>query len=239
MQKKRWLGIFVLALLLIVVSVQFVDMVSADPVTEWISQNIIRPWLSGGGVQDDVARILFGIIIGLLVYSVLDRVPPLSGERKGLIRFIVAIIVAFLSTAYLSASDLSVFLLSYSGLGFALGTILPFLVLTIFSYDIINDKTITNALVQRALVTVLWAAYGLWMVYRLLVDNGVSSTYATPAMYIIIFLCFVVVLGAGTIIKYLRKGKVEANIQRFDETQREATAVEQSRARSAEGFHGE
>ena len=227
MQKKRAFAFFVLGLLSLMFLVQFVEVVSAqtqgpDAFRDFFRDgwdDIIQSFQTGNGISEQLARIIYFVIVALLVYSVSDRIPGMSGQNKGWVRTIISGIIAFLSVAYLTTADIYALLLSYSALGFALGTIIPFFILLIFSYDTLANSKISNKFIQTLLIWVIWGSFGGWTFYRAFTfdESGDAVAYARPALWLITGLCLVAVLFATAITHAIVSGRIAGDLENFGE----------------------
>lgn len=238
MQKKRWLGIFVLALLLIVVSVQFVEMVSADPVTEWIGSKL-GSWEEGKGFGDGFARVLFGIVIAVLVYSVADRLPGLNKKELSWARWVIAGVVAYFGTAYLIRGELLALIAGYSALGFTLAFIVPFLVLIFFSYDIAMSSGIVNLWVKKLLIRTIWFLFLVFALYRLVIIRTASTLipdWLVIGLWLAVAGALFVMIFTGWMIKKLWKGKKEMTLAEMHNNTDLIKAYEESQKERAQSL---
>jgi hypothetical protein len=231
MKKRGVLGLFVLGLFAIFLMSNFVS--AADPISEFFSSvfgPIFESWSTGEGAGEGFARFLFGVIIALLVYIVLDSIPGLGDEKFGWARVVLAVIVAYFGTAYLKGAELQSLLLSYSGLGFALGTIFPFLILVMFSYKmIVNNKLIDNDWVKRMLLYVLWGAFLVFIVIRLWDVSGTTGEGAASGA--IILAHWIMILGIvaggifmGAIIEKVHKSETDTKVRKSKTKMKKAAA---------------
>lgn len=237
MQKRRLLSLLILGLLVSVVSVQFVGVVSGQglddvgppapsaeqiPFIKSISESYTK-WATGNGVDDTLSRFLFALVIGLLVYTVADRIPGLKDEGLGWARFVISAIFAFFGTAYLTSREISTLLVSYSGVGFALGFILPFLVLVFFSYDIATSQDIRNTWVKKSLIRIIWAVFAIYDFSRILTLNpgiaknielnGVAPIWAQYLLWGAFIIAVIIIIFTNVVISKLAKGETLNTIQ--------------------------
>ncbi len=214
MQKKRLLGLFLLSLVFLATIVQFVHFASAqqsqqpDPFSE-VWNSYIKPslttWGTGNGLGDGFTRFLFGVIIGLLVYGIADRIPGMDKKELIWARGVIAIIIGFFGTSYISSGELKTLLVSYSALGFTLGFILPFLILVFFSYDIALSTNIKNVWVKRALIRVTWGVFGVFTIYKIIGLATPSTTLDSPIFKGILYVAFMIILGVFIFTNYLMR----------------------------------
>ena len=192
MQKKRLLSFLILGLLASVIVVQFVGVVSADDVTDWIKNNLITPLGSGSGYGEGFSRFLFGVVIALLVYAVTDKLPGMKEEKLTWARWVIAGIIAYFGTVFLSGTELLVLISSYSALGFTLGIILPFSILIFFSYDLWESPNIKNVWIKVMLMRVIWAVFTGFLVVRIITGGPVVSKTAIYAMWAMVVFSIVI-----------------------------------------------
>lgn len=129
-----------------------------------------------GTLDISIAKYLLWFIVLLLIYSVLN----MTGLFGGTISFFVALIVSFLSMAYLTPDELFVIVATYSALGLTLSVIIPFIILLFstavmlspFRYhhnrtkeDITYDSASLNPF-RMAVISVLWLTFLGFMIYK-------------------------------------------------------------------------
>ncbi len=231
MQKKSVYGLLLLALLFSTLVISSIEFVSAQSVVPDFFKDIWAQWSQGAGISENYARVMFLIIIGLLIYSVTDKIPGLAGEDKGWMRWVLAGVIAFLSTAYFTQAEIYALLISYSALGITLGMILPFLILVFFSYDIMaNTNNIRNAWVRNSLVVMLWIVFGVYVVIRLFNTSGAAiSDLGKYTGYIILLLIIGFLIGHRWVARRIVRGEIEGedeNVARTMEGSRRYTELQ-------------
>src|SRR3989344_7341051 len=147
---KKRVSLFFLAVVGFMFAVQFAGMVVAQSaesqsVAGDFFKNIWDSWKTGGNFPEGFAKLMITIIIIILVYSTLDFFPGFKGDEKLGVRALLALIVGFLGGAYLLPGVVFVILTSYSAMGFALGFVLPFLILLVFTWKIIEEEPFSNS----------------------------------------------------------------------------------------------
>ena len=232
MDKKRVNRILLLIIFLglVVFSVSFV---AAQSTAQQFFENIWKSWTAGEGVPELVGRILLAVIIALLVYSISDKIPGMSGEVGGkpVIRWVLSIIVAFLGTAYLQTAEIYLILFSYSALGFVLGAMLPFLILAFFSYDILSSKNLQAMWLKKTFVTGIWLVFGGFMVYRGVSAIGdISIPIPTiPWSYIIVGVVSIIIgFSIRSIYRKIRHGRTEEEKEKILQSARLSAAMQQA-----------
>ncbi|MDO8528605.1 MAG: hypothetical protein Q7S06_01785 [Nanoarchaeota archaeon] len=116
-----------------------------------------------------LAKILLWATLLMFIASVLNFAgfPP-----QKFLQFLMALIVSFLAVAYITPDEVITMLASYSALGLALGTIIPFMIILFTSAMLLSNEgknalksmTIGKVLLQ----IVLWVMWGSFLVYRLI-----------------------------------------------------------------------
>jgi len=225
--KKSFGLIFVSLIFLSVFASLFVGLVSAqgfwenlfgagkpasgvfDPV-----KNMFSSWESGQ-LSVNVAKYLFWILVTLFVYSILAFVPVIKKLHGGA-KFFLALIVGFLSTAYITPSDVYTSLAGYSALGLVLSAILPLVILLFFSIEIQKGGGVGGRLVANF----MWFIFVVFLVWKLMdgvfgittTDNAklISPWEGFAYVGIIIFALIWVWFGQKQFLKtlYKQEGKV-------------------------------
>lgn len=178
--------------------------------------NVWSSWTAGEGIPPLVAKVLFWFVIVLLIYSISNMFPGLSGTETGItsLRWVLSIIVGFLGTAYLTPEFIFALITEYSAMGFALGAVLPLMALIFFSYSIVSNTNIGNLFVKRLVISLLWVAFGIYILFRIIeigsLDVGVVSGTVSVAHWIILGIVFIFVVFSRRIIRLVMKGEMEA-----------------------------
>ena len=218
-----------------VLLISLAGLVSAqDPITAFF-KDVWDTWNKGNQVSTGFIKILYTVLIALLVYAVSDNLPGLKG-KNGLM-WGVSIIVAFLSTYLFTQGDLYALLLSYSGLGFALGTIVPFLILVFFTYDLAISTSIKNIFVKVWLIRVLWISFGGFVFYKMWdirASGAIVLSWHNPVLYLMFGVTIIAIIFAGYIIHLLNRGEIEGIIQGADRSSQLAAARERQLAAQEE-----
>ncbi|MBS3081750.1 hypothetical protein J4416_02305 [Candidatus Pacearchaeota archaeon] len=116
-----------------------------------------------GNLDVNIAKYLFWLIVTLFVYSVVGFIPVLNDKLHGSVKFILALIVGFLSTAYITPSDVYTTLAGYSALGFVLSALLPLIVLLFFSIEISKGDGVGGLMISKF----MWFALIIFWVWKL------------------------------------------------------------------------
>lgn len=229
MQKKSLQRLFLFGgvLFFTVILISLVSAQEVDPITTFL-KTFWTEWNKGEAGSIWFIKILYTILIGLLVYSVADNLPGLRGENKNGVRWAVAIIVAILSTYLFTQADIYALLLTYSGMGFALGTILPFLILVFFTYDIAANQSIKNTEVRKWLVWILWGSFAVFIGYKwYALANATEpvASYVKPALGLMFIIAVAALIFSLSIIRIISHGEEKGNIERTGKKLRQAKAA--------------
>jgi len=143
-----------------------------------------------GGLDINVAKYILFFILGLLIFSVLrmTNFPPVKG-----LQFIVSLIVSFLAVAYITPEEVFVIISTYTTLGVVLTTILPFVILCLFTVALVapihidRGRNIVSAVSLPAVLLsiLMWFFFCLYSVWRL-VTGLIDGSLIWPAVPTII-----------------------------------------------------
>lgn len=164
--KKVMFGLLLFSVVLI--SSQFVSALTIKEITRGAVfkpvVDMFTKWESGN-LGLNVAKYLIWILLTLLIYSVAAKIPFLKGDSNGQIalRWSVAVIVSFLSAAYLTSDEIYTILASYSTLGVVLSAAIPFLILMFFTIEISKEGA-----GGRLFSKFLWVVFLMFLVLRLI-----------------------------------------------------------------------
>ena len=159
-------GLFVLALLLlnlVDVGQGFITGAATTQAGQGLISRLFADW-SAGNMDINIAKyLLFGILI-VLIYSALAfaKFPP-----QPALQWLIAVPVAFLAIAYLTPTAILAILISYSGLGITISTIIPFVILLFFSAMLLSNEQLNKMSVGKILFQiVLWGVWVAYLLYR-------------------------------------------------------------------------
>jgi hypothetical protein len=209
---KRFGSLLLISLML---SVFLVGVVSAQSAGDNFFKQVIDGFKTGD-VSDYVLRIFILVIIIILVLSVSDRIPGLGEDSKAWLRFVIAVVVGILASAFFTVGELKVIIAGYSALAFVLAIGLPFLILVFFTYDLLDGKTgIRKMWARKFFMYLLWGGFGLFLIYRIFTfsTGGAGSVsipdYVKYLHYIMLGLVIVGMLVAGWLFKKFAKAKFQ------------------------------
>ena len=208
---------------LIITSLSLVSAITAQNVWDPVKE-MFTSW-EAGDLSINVAKYIFLILITLVIFSILSVVPVLKDRNAGL-RTFIAILVGFLATAYLSASEIHAILLSYGALGFALGAILPALILLFFSIEI--DKQGGSG--GKILSKVLWIGFIVWLIWKLAGawyrDEPLEAWEAIGYIVVIVVSAIWIFFAERLILKALFKEELKSAAESIDKSARRTALAE-------------
>lgn len=136
---------------------------------------IFSQW-QGGALNLNIAKILFFVIILVFVYAVIKFIPGVK-KLNGFILFILAGAISFLATSYFTPNEVYTILMAYSGMGFALAVMIPFVILLGFTVQSVFDPPDTpmEYFMSKAFAAILWTLFTLFIVYRIFSGSDQSG----------------------------------------------------------------
>ncbi len=154
----------------------------------------------GGSLDINIAKYLLFFILTLLIFSVLrmTNFPPGS-----VIQFVLSIVVSFLAIAYITPEEVFVIVSAYTSLGVVITTVVPFLILCLFTtalvapIHIVRGQNVINAisLPSVLLSMLMWLFFCGYSIYRLVVGLiNHSLTWPAVPMIIMLVVTFVSIL---------------------------------------------
>ena len=154
-----------------------------------------------GNLDVNIAKYLFWIIIMLFIFSSLNfaKMP-----ENGFLQFLLAIIISFLATAYITPEEVFTVLTTYTALGLTLSVIVPFIILIFFSAMLLSNEKISQMTVAKVMMEVmLWLFFVAFLLYKLIV--GYSGHELSTGMRIVMFGVLILSGGILVINKHFRK----------------------------------
>ncbi len=175
--------------LALILSVFSLVLISAQTPGDFIDpiKDLFANW-EAGNLSVNIAKYLFVLLVTLFVWSILDFSGLFSSR---LVEWIVAIIVSFLSVAYIAPNELWVLLTSYKGLGLTLMFIVPLVILGLFTIRIAAVGGARGVLLQY----LFWGVYLLFLIASFI--NGIiigKIKLTDPFAWIYIIIMAIVVL---------------------------------------------
>ena len=184
MDKKRLFGLLIASVILVslvagVASAQTAWEIISGPIFDFFEK-----W-QAGDISNNLSKLIFTVLLTLIIYSVIDRLPFLKG-RSNLFNSAIALIIAFLATAYFTPSDVYTILIAYGALGIVLGSAIPFLILIFFSYQIATDPE-TKAF-GKIFVKIMWIGFIIFMAYKAIYGLVVEDVKILEMIAYLIFI---------------------------------------------------
>lgn len=233
MNKKKVFGIFALAIISIIALSFLVGAESGgQKVANWISENIFQPFIIPGlgnltANTQTFAKFLFAILVFLILAAIVPLI-PLFHEKKGL-AFLVAVIITILSVYFIPAELISPMLNPYTALGVAFISIIPFILMWLFT---------TNMITNTFLRKVAWMFFAAWLVamsvYTYL--GALSQNQPTWASYVYgatSLLALVMVFFEDWFEQHIFKGKLESGIEDAERRMQSRLALDRLKLKEA------
>jgi len=244
LNKKRILMLLILGIFLFAFALQFVsaaqhlDLPKApsgeekDSATDYI-RDLFANW-ERGQFSDNVAKYLLWVLISIIVYSIESFIPGIG--KRGYIKGIFAIIVGFLSIAYITPDEIYSLMTAYNALGFAIGIGLPFLILLSFTYQISSQNLGgKQRFAGKLLAFLLWGIFTVFTFMRALEADSGRRVLSWSLFGIAILVTF----ATSSIIDRLSEGARESIIQKASDRLKLSTAHIKGTATATEELGGE
>jgi hypothetical protein len=122
-------------------------------------------WM-GGQLEPWIGKILFALLVGTIIYAIAGIMPFFS--KSAGTRTVFTIAATVLATAFLTPADVTATLLSWTALGITMGTILPFIVLSYFTFELAKTEgSASQKLFNKLLGYLVWIMYLAAMIYKI------------------------------------------------------------------------
>jgi ABC-type multidrug transport system fused ATPase/permease subunit len=172
---------------------------AANPIADWFTS-----WEEGEQFSANIAKYLLWALVAMLVYGVSDKFPGLEGKEY--VKWPFAIIVGFLSMAYITPAEVIAMMGAYSGLGFALSIAVPLLILVFFTADLATKEGSPKTKVMYELVSLaMWLAFTFFLLTRAMGAPDGSKTLSWVLFGIACIMTFSVKPIMGMIKKQVHK----------------------------------
>lgn len=182
---------------IVLISVMFLSLIAGivaagvfDPV-----KDMFVKW-EEGDLSVNIAKYLFLILITVVIYSVLATV---NFPKQSALRWLIAIPVSFLATAYITPKEVFSMLSSYQALGLTIGIFLPFVIIFFFTVKVIEEGKSSGIFLQL----IIWYVFAAFLIYRLII--GWITKEASMGANIVIAGATVACLIFATANSYIRK----------------------------------
>ncbi len=185
---KRILVLCIFAIFTISLFSTFVLAQDADKNDRWSfpkSIGSIKNWFANwqeGQLDVNIAKFLFFVMIALIIYMIISQM-----FHRPYISWPVSIIIAFLSTAYITPNEVFSLLTAYTALGITISVFLPLVVLLAFTFvgqEISPEKIVIGYFI--------WIFFLAVLTYRLIA--GIVTGEASAILNILIGVAMIVSL---------------------------------------------
>jgi len=208
---KKFIAIVIVAFFVFAIALNFVSIsdtasITGHPIKGDFVSNLFTNW-DTGSVDVNIAKYLMFFIVILFIFSILNitGIPPYAG-----IQWLLSILVSFLAVAYITPAEVFSVLTTYTALGLALTSFLPFLIMVLASASILSPikksgnkvKVVTSKITVGKIffVILLWIMFTGFLIYKLIVGYGQGQDLST-GMGIVFF----AVLGISVFIVIFNK----------------------------------
>lgn len=196
MEKRKLVGVLILGLLFVNM---FAGFVAAENALSRSFNNLFQSW-QAGNVGANVAKILFAVVIGLLIFLLLYSLI----KKYVIVIGIISAVLSFLFTAYIAPEEIYSLLNSYSAAGLAVITLIPLALFGSLTWLYIQKKDTALWLLQL----VGWITYGTYLVYRVVIVDWIinkgegSSAWVNGIMIGITIFVMIMVFANGKVTKF-------------------------------------
>lgn len=209
MDRKRVFVFLVLGILALSFVVQIANFVSAQTVGEKILGNLgvdstnLKASLTG----ISFAKFLFFLLVALIIYGIGDFLPFIG--KKPSVNTGIAIIIAYLSTMYLSNEEIYSVLLSYSALGIILTGMVPFFVIAAIQYKAYEGG-------YHFASKLLWIVFIIVLAIKFFTANSNEiGKFGQWAYFLLAFASLGLFIWESSLFKLLVKDRVKEGIARY------------------------
>jgi len=158
---KKGLKVFaVLALSLFLISM-IAGVVSAGPLNELVSKFSQKGFGLGESAKEGLTKFLLVALVIMMVYSITLFLPFVPAGKE-YIGWIISIIVGILSFIYVDPIEIKAIVSNYEALGIALTSILPFVIIIVFTYKMREGYPEMASLINKPLLVI----FILYLMYR-------------------------------------------------------------------------
>jgi len=242
------------SVLVLLASVFLINFVSAQSLGSKIFdpvKDMFATW-NEGNLSVNIAKYVFWAIITLLVFTLLEFIPPFSNStNKAMpwIRFILGVLIAFLSMAYLTPSDIYTALASYGAMGIVLSAVVPFIIIMFFTMQLSKAEDDSGHMIGN----IVWVAFIVFLVYKVISGvffctaggTGADAVKCIAVMEAIIYLAVIVFAiwyvwkGGYILMNMATKSRIKSMAQNMDEGKRTTLLAEAARLdKQAEAMMG-
>ena len=180
---------------------------AAETGTSYIA-DLFASW-TAGDLDVNIAKYLFFGMLTLLIFSALNAA---QFPKHTALQWLIAIPIAFLSTAYIAPKEVMSILTAYTALGVTLSVIVPFVIMIFFSAMLLSHGKTTIGKVM--LQVFLWLLFGVVLLYKLIA--GWASGEVSVGMnitFLAMFTIFIIVFGIFVFNKKFRTWVMKLGIE--------------------------
>ena len=139
-----------------------------DPV-----KDMFTDWTTGN-LSENVAKYVFVILLGIVIFSILEFTPFFNKLHTSL-KVIATILIAFLGTAYLTPKEVYLLVAGYGAMGMIFGILIPIIILIAFSAELRKMEGYKGELFGSFL-WVLFIVFLIWKVGQGYVNDIIGTT---------------------------------------------------------------
>lgn len=201
-------------------------------------ENVILSWFGTTlniqtATDQAVTKLLVFMLIFLIILAIADVLPFLEGTTKSktVLRFLISLIVAYLSVAYVTPQEFYAALTTYSALGVTLTAIIPFAIILTLAWRLTIKPNPANMLTQKLMLGI-FAGYLVYKIAALILFKEAYGNVWAYAMIIFIPVLVITVLMLifnETTRNWILKTKVEGWVEQskvMDKAQASARIIE-------------
>lgn len=145
--------------------------------TAYVSADLFDVFGDSGKLGENISAVkfLYLVLVFLLVLSVFQI---MKFPESAALRFLLSVVVSFLVTLLIKAEDVYGLITTYTGLGFAIITFLPIMVLVVFSLALGKRGDVFGF----ASTMVMWLVYSVFLIYNGVLVLLLKMSLKTPIL---------------------------------------------------------
>ena len=181
-----------------------------------------------------ITKIMLIILVVIIIYAVTTFLPFLSDQNAGL-RFFFSLIVGLLAFMFIPLTEVQLILQSYQGLGIALTSIIPLIIILTFAYQL-KEKSPGVAVIANKILLTLFFLYVMYKWWVTVIPPGAIAPvlgwlYPLSAAIAVLWLFL-----EGRIGNMIRRGQYEATKEAAEDLRKNAIAGAEDLAAVHEGL---
>ena len=110
-----------------------------NPIGGWF-----RDWETGENFSANIAKYLFWALISIVIFAIAKNIPGIGSQKDG-IKWAFAILIGFLTMAYITPDEVYNLMTGYTALGLILGGAMPLVILLYFTITMAGETYKKNA----------------------------------------------------------------------------------------------